>query len=138
MVSLLGHLPSSKQAYRFRGQYRQSRIPCQLNIGNFTVTILLYRRSPIDELKALAVETQRLRNNETIERNKHRDFVESNPNRTAIIANVGAWMHSMKDYQEGFDSLVSWIDSFPPSKILAFYRETIPSHPGCKPHRENI
>jgi hypothetical protein len=136
MVSLLGHPPRSWIAYRFQGQFQPVSIPCQLNISNFTVTILLYRRSPINELKALAVETQRLRNNETIKKNDQRDFVESNPNRTAIIANVGAWMHSMKEYQEGFDSMVSWIDSFHPSKILAFYRETIPSHPGCKPHGE--
>ena len=64
-----------------------------------------------------------------------RDFAENHPNRTAIIANLGAWMHSIEEYQLGFDSLVSWIDSLhDPTKIIAFFRETIPGHPGCKAH----
>jgi hypothetical protein len=85
---------------------------------------------------ALDAETELGRNNETIKKNGQRAFVESNPNRTAIIANIGAWMHNMEEYQEGFYSLVSWIDSFHPSKFLAFYREMITGHPGCKPHVE--
>ena len=151
LVSLLGHQPKNNN---FNGHFKQVQIPCQnlvvvnqqqhgsttTTTTSYTVTILSYRRSPISDFKALAVEAQeRRRNNETTMKknnnnNAQRDFVESNPNRTAIIANLGAWMKGMEEYQEGFDSLVSWIDSFHPTKILAFYRETIPGHTGCKPH----
>jgi hypothetical protein len=139
LVSLLSHAPLGRPWNTFNGLFKPQSIPCHLDNGSsssFTVTFLNYRRSPIGDVKALGTETQRLRNNETIKKSSQRDFVEKNPNRTAIVANIGAWIKSTEDYQEGFDSLVSWIDSFPPSKILAFYRETIPGHSGCKPHGE--
>jgi hypothetical protein len=136
LVSLLGHPPSGHKATTFNGQFLPISIPCQLDASSFIVNILSYRRSPIADWKALAAETQLLRNNETIKNNGQRDFVENNPNRTAIVANIGTWMQSMEEYQEGFDSLLSWLDSFHPTKIIAFYRETIPGHPGCKPHGE--
>jgi len=120
LVSLLGHQPKNNN---FNGHFKQVKIPCQNLVvvdqqhhgsttTSYTVTILSYRRSPISDFKALAVEAQeRLRNNETTMKknnnNAQRDFVESNPNRTAIIANLGAWMKGMEEYQEGFDSLVS-------------------------------
>jgi hypothetical protein len=135
IVSLLGHPPSGMKAKNFNGHFQPVNIPCRLDGSSFTVTFLGYRRSPSSDLMALAAQVQRLKNNETV-KNEQRKFVESNPKRTAIVANTGSWMHSMKDYQEGFDSLCSWIDSFDPTKILAFYRETIPGHPACKPHGE--
>ena len=61
------------------------------------------------------------------------EFVATNPNRTALVFNTGAHMKFIEQYREGFDLLLSWIDSWKVdrSDLLAFFRETLPGHPGC-------
>lgn len=103
-------------------------------IVSFQVTIWMYRRSPLDDLMYLQKEAD---SNGTLA-NQQRVFVRDNPNRTAIIANTGAWINGMENYTQAFHSIPNWIDSFPEakSKIVAFYRPTIPGHVGCLPNQQ--
>jgi hypothetical protein len=88
----------------------------------FFITLWMFRKAPLDQLINLRSDTILW------------DFVENHPNRTAIIANTGAWMKDMGQYTLAFQSLLDWFDSFPdPSKIIAFFRPTIPGHVDCLP-----
>jgi hypothetical protein len=129
LQSLLGFPPIGRRA-GFNGRFTPFSMPCQMKHSSFEITFLLSRISPLSDLIALSKESN------TTAPTPQRRFVESNPNRTAIVANTGSWLHSMEDYKQGFDSLISWIDSFDQSKIFAFYRETIPGHLGCIPAGE--
>jgi hypothetical protein len=44
----------------------------------------------------------------------------------------------MTDYEIGFEALLRWVGSFPTGKVLSFFRETMPGHPGCQPNVGNI
>lgn len=142
-LSLLGFPPRGRRT-SFNGIQQQFTVPCaNTSFENetnqpisFNVDLLIYRRSPIGDFDYLNQESH---SNGTIA-NGQRIFVESNPNRTVIIANTGAWMKGMGNYTFAFHSILNWIDSFPDakSKILAFYRPTIPGHFNCKPNAPNM
>lgn len=70
------------------------------------------------------------------------EFVATNPNRTAIVFNfnTGAHMRFFEEYKQGFGMLLSWLDSWDVdhSKLLAFYRDTLPAHAGCSPSKESF
>lgn len=122
LLSLLGSPPSKGQT-SFNGCLRPNTIVCGGD-RSFSITIWWFRRSPVADMVALANNGQKL---------EQYDFVEKNPNRTVVIANTGAWLQTMDDFRVGFDSLIQWIDSFNPAKVVAIYRPTIPGHWPCAP-----
>ena len=68
---------------------------------------------------------------------EYASFIETNPNRTAIVFNTGAHMKDLNEYRNGFHLLLSWLDSLKvrdPSKMIGFFRDTVPGHPECEPH----
>jgi len=142
-LSLLRFPPRGRRT-SFNGILKQFTVPCTntsfenetKQLISFNVDLLIYRRSPIGDFEYLNHESY---SNGTLA-NDQRTFVENNPNRTVIIANTGAWMKGMGNYTFAFHSILNWIDSFPDanSKILAFYRPTIPGHFKCKPNAPNI
>eukprot|EP00804_Cyclotella_cryptica_P004397 CCRYP_006818-RA/>CCRYP_006818-RA protein AED:0.09 eAED:0.09 QI:569/1/0.5/1/0/0/2/0/277 len=142
-LSLLGFPPRGGRT-SFRGILKPFTVPCtNVTLQNeteepisFNIDLLIYRRSPIADFEYLNEESS---SNGTLA-NFQRTFVQSNPKRTVIIANAGAWMKKMGDYTFVFHSILNWIDSFPnaTTKILAFYRPTIPGHFNCKPNAPNI
>jgi hypothetical protein len=136
LLSLLGSPPVGRQ-FSFNGCTKPTSILCESNGHNndnpsfrFTITILWYRRSPLAEFEAL---TSPLDNTTS-----QSQFVSGNPNRTAIVANLGAWLENLDRYRSAFDALVQWIDSFDPTKIEVFYRETIPGHWPCDPGKDRV
>jgi hypothetical protein len=150
LLSLLGYPPRGRQ-YTFNGLLQPFHIPCSFiqhhnessdnnrTVVEFAVTLSLYRRSPLKDWQYLQ---QMVDNNQTAQDEYHQ-FVTTNPNRTAILANTGAWMQSMDEYTEAFDALLTWIDSFGTTdnndgnKVMAFFRPTIPGHANCTPSMGN-
>jgi len=120
LLSLVKHVPTRNM---FQSVTRPHTVKCS---QQFSITVLWYRRSPVEDLLSLS------KPNRT--RTQHDLFVEENPNRTAVVLNTGAWIKTMPEFQEGLDSMLSWVDSFDKSKIVAFYRETIPGHWPCEPN----
>jgi hypothetical protein len=131
ILSLLGFPPQGRRT-SFNGIQRPFRISCPAGGGSrnssrnkkqqFFVTLWLFRKSPLEQFVNLGTDS------------KLAEYVTSNPNRTAIIANTGAWMKDLDDYKLAFHSLLDWLDSFPDSsKIVAFFRPTIPGHVDCSP-----
>lgn len=133
LISLLG-LPPKHGRFSFRGLVKPFDVPCAaVNENNvtqsFQATIWMYKRSPAEDLFKLRDQVRRNQTNEP-----HYAFVQENPNKTAIVANLGAWMHGMSSYQEAFGALLEWLGSFQPQdQVMMFFRPTIPGHLGCQP-----
>lgn len=105
---------------------KEYEIPCEQSAYNFSgVKIALEKINRLDELKVLTASgTPR--------------FIATNTNKTAIVFNTGDHMKFFEEYKEGFDALVSWLDSWDVdhSKLIAFFRSTVPGHPDCNPREE--
>lgn len=115
--SLLGFAPRSTG---FNARFKPVPIPCP---QGFDIVFLTLRRSSSSDFVNLAMTDI-----------AGRAFIET---RTAIIANLGAWFHSMDEYRQSFDALLDWIDSLDSDAIVPFFRPTIPGHTGCKPNNGN-
>lgn len=133
LLSLIGYPPKNGQ-FSFRGMLKPFTIPCRFHDNQaivtreFQTTLWMYRRSPVGDLVQLRDEAQ------SRQFTKYHDFLVKNPNRTAIVANTGAWINTMEDYREAFGSLLEWLDSVEDkSKVLAFFRPTLPGHLHCRP-----
>lgn len=151
LLSLLGYPPQGRQ-YTFNGMLQPFYIPCSFSphhhnnessnnhhtnnnirtaVVEFAVTLRMFRRSPLGDWQYLKQSVD----DEKTEQDEYHRFVTTNPNRTAILANTGAWMKSIDEYVEAFDALLTWFDSFGTAdgKVLAFFRPTMPGHVGCTP-----
>ena len=132
LVSLLGFPPQGNAAKRFNARLRPINIPCRpFNAKSFQLEVMWMRRSSVQEILSLS-KTSAL----------EEKFVAENRNRTAIIANFGAWFKSLDDYKQAFDSFLTWVDkrngsnNSTENKLEVFFRETIPGHWPCFPEGE--
>ena len=103
---------------------QQVEIPCSQSANFSGVTIAFQRIEDLAQMKDVAAsETP--------------DFIASNPNRTALIFNIGLHMKNLAEYREVFDFMMAWFNSWKVdrSKLHAFFRESIPGHPYCTPGR---
>jgi len=125
-TSLLSLLGSPPTLYGFEQSKRPVTVQCPSIVGSSltSLSVLWSRVSPIADLRYLAQN----RSNNWIE-----DWVDTNPNRTAIILNVGLWMKDLEEFRLGVNYAMKWIDRFETSKIIAFYRNALPGHAGCEP-----
>jgi len=126
LQSLLGFPPEGRRAWGFKARLWPWSMSCPG--GSPRITFLTIRRSPIGDW------TQ-LRDQSRAKDGDARTFVEApGGNRTAIIANLGAWMQSKAEYQLGFACFVEWLESLAdPGRVLAFWRPTVPGHANCLP-----
>jgi hypothetical protein len=126
LVSLL-HIAPKYYAGLFK---RDAKVICQ---QNQMVTIKYLRVTKLDEILSLSTPSYEIEHHPVSD---YSDFIETNPNRTAVIINIGAHMKDIDMYKVGFHSVLSWLDERKikdPSQILAFYRDTVPGHPECLP-----
>ena len=117
--------------------YDQFELPCEQSVNdpNFRgVTTAFVKMNGLRESRTGVIDVTRSG------RADMPDFVASNPNKTALIFNIGAHMPNLEDYKIAFDVMLRWIDSWrgnddvhPNKKLYAFFRETVPGHPGCQP-----
>jgi hypothetical protein len=135
MLSLLGLSPK-KEANPFQKLQKPILVPCSFpdhqsnhTTVKFNITLWAFRRK---QLKQWAVLKQQVATN-TTGSDQYHQFVQTNPNRTAVVANAGAWMNSTDEYVDAFDSLLAWLDSLSKGKVMAFFRATLPGHVACKP-----
>ncbi len=131
LEALLGYVHRQRRSDQLYEQIvnREFHIPCSDIEGtppHFNgVTIFFHRINHIDHTKAL-ISTPTP------------PFVESNPNNTVIVFNTGAHMKTFAEYKQGFDNLFAWVQSFnvtSHSKLIPFFRETLPGHPSCGPFK---
>jgi hypothetical protein len=136
LLSLLGFQPVGMSSFDFLTIHNYY-IPCDQSDtpAEFRSVEMKYMRVlKLDEVLELGNPSSKV---EGIKISEYANFIESNPNRTAIIFNTGAHMKDLNEYKEGFDFLLNWLDSLKvkdSSKIIGFYRDTVPGHPECEPH----
>jgi hypothetical protein len=131
LLSLLGHGPNHPKASRFQAIFQPTIVSCPSNgHNNGNIIVKLERMSPISDWLKL-------------DRQVHiKRFVQENPHNTLVVANLGTWIQTMNDYQDGLHALLQWIDSVvlpssPTSKrVIPFFRPTIPGHPNCQPKNQ--
>jgi hypothetical protein len=127
MLGLLGFDPLVTIQSEVRGRHPNGRDPydivCHCQNSPRNVTILYVPRQGMRFWATKLAKDTALRS-----------FVEERPNRTAIVANMGAHAISLVSFTKGFHSLLSWIDSLDPSKIVVFFRDTVPGNVGCQPN----
>jgi hypothetical protein len=155
LVSLLGYAPPKGPASQFYEHFRPIHIACP---SSQKITVMGTRISPIDDWQSIAAEVSEIEayrksrrsirssSSSVINETQHqpkpsalRQFIngDNDPHKkTTIVANLGAWIESMEDYQVGFEALVQWLGTFD-DKIVPFFRETIPGHGGCQPNAGN-
>ena len=126
LESLLGLPPGYPNANRLFEYItnQQVEIPCSQSANFSGVTIAFQRIKDLAQVKDVAAsETP--------------DFIANNPNRTALIFNIGVHMKNFAEYREGFDLMMAWFNSWKVdrSKLHAFFKESIPGHPNCTPGR---
>lgn len=118
--------------------YDQFEVPCEQSVSdpNFhSVTTAFVKINGLRESRTGVIDVTRSGKAGVP------DFVSGNPNKTALIFNVGAHMPNLEEYKLAFDMMLRWVDSWwndnddinTNNKLYAFFRETVPGHPGCKP-----
>ena len=118
--------------------YDQFEIPCEQSVSdpNFRgVTTAFLKMNGLRESRTGVIDVTRSGKADIP------DFVSDNPNKTVLVFNVGAHMPNLKEYKLAFDMVLRWVDSWwndnddinTNDKLYAFFRETIPGHPECKP-----
>ena len=132
LQSLLGFPPEGRRATAFNARFRPWTMACPTNgpsLGH-KITFWMMRYSPHSDWKNLGEEA----------RNKNgraRDFIDTSKHKTAIVANLGAWMQDSTQYEEAFTWFLEWMESLTdPSKVVPFWRPTVPGHLGCHPEGE--
>jgi hypothetical protein len=130
LEGLLGYPPTQKQADQlFRWiVHKEFNIPCRDVHGiphHFDhVTTFFHRINGMSHLTPLSTTPTP-------------PFIESNPYNTVVVFNIGAHLVNVEEYKEGFDKILAWLQSFnvtsSNSKIIPFFRETLPAHPSCEP-----
>ena len=136
LLSLLGLQPVGQDGFDFL-TITNYAIPCDQSDtpAEFRGVQLKYMRVlKLNEIVAMGDPSTVV---ETIKVSEYRNFIESNPNRTAIVFNTGAHLKDLDEYKKGFHLLLEWIDTLnvdDPTKVIGFYRDTVPGHPECKPY----
>jgi hypothetical protein len=98
--------------------------------ARFKIAIWMLRRNRPKDWTALKEQVE----TNTTGTDRYHRFVQTNPNRTAVVANVGAWMQNQGEYVQAFGSLLAWLDSFSSQeRVMAFFRPTVTGHVGCTP-----
>ena len=143
LVSLLGYPPPKDVA----GEFNMPPITIECSRKQ-SIKIDCFRRHELDNWRQLRDEikerfqhndpdppfTPEMSSSSVSDLSYFRKFARDTPGRTAIVANLGAWMKSQAEFQEGFQIMLDWVDSFPKQKgIIGFFRDIIPGHSGCKP-----
>jgi GDSL/SGNH-like Acyl-Esterase family found in Pmr5 and Cas1p len=119
----------SKSVSKATKAYPRSLLQSNHTTVKFNITLWAFRRNQLEQWAELK---QQVATN-TTGSDQYHQFVQTNPNRTAVIANAGAWMKSTDEYVDAFDSLLAWLDSLSKGKVMAFFRATLPGHVACKP-----
>lgn len=134
LQSLLGFPPIGRRAINFNARLRPWTMTCKPSSSSsatdntdFQITFLMDRLSAITDWENLANQS-RGQIGRTI------DFIKFSKNKTAIIANLGAWMQTTTEYKKGFVYFLEWLNNLDdPNKIIPFWRPTIPGHLDCLP-----
>uniref|UniRef100_A0A7S0KXR5 Trichome birefringence-like C-terminal domain-containing protein n=1 Tax=Asterionellopsis glacialis TaxID=33640 RepID=A0A7S0KXR5_9STRA len=128
LTSLLGFPPQGRAATRFNARLRPLTVRCTTP-RSFELQVLWMRRSSLNDVLSL---------NSRDKYATQEGFIKDNPKKTAIVANFGAWMKTLEEFQQAFEAFLSWIDASPLAESNEklgpiFFRETMPGHFPCKP-----
>jgi hypothetical protein len=116
LQSLLGFPPKGLRATVWKEFFEPRTVWCPQQFG---ITFLMQLRSPFKDVLEL--------------RNDKGAFINQSSKKTAIVANLGLWMHSDEEYHQGFAAIMDWIDSLDQTKIVPFFRPALPGHYECNP-----
>jgi hypothetical protein len=131
LQSLLGFPPIGRRATNFNARFSPWTMKCPPSTSYHSITFLMMRMSPITDWDALA---KNIKEGKT---GKADDFIRASKNKTAVVANIGAWMQTTAEYQRGFSSFIEWLRyRKEPDKVVVFWRPTIPGHVDCRPTGE--
>jgi len=130
LQSLLGFPPEGRRATAFNARFKPWTMTCPSHgpssLGH-KITFWLMRYQPHSDWKQLGDEA---RNNN----GRARDFIDKSTHKTAIVANLGAWMQGSTQFEEAVTWFLEWMASLrDPSKVVPFWRPTVPGHLGCHP-----
>lgn len=130
LQSLLGFPPVGRRATSFNARFKPWTMTCPSPAAG-TITFLLLRMSPLSDWENLARKARETQTGQAYE------FINKSRNKTAVIANLGAWMQTTSEYEMGFRYFLEWLRYLNnPDKIMTFSRPTIPGHFGCLPSGE--
>mmetsp|Transcript_10717 Transcript_10717/g.14377 ORF Transcript_10717/g.14377 Transcript_10717/m.14377 type:complete len:423 (+) Transcript_10717:32-1300(+) len=129
LQSLLGFPPIGRRATGFNARFQPWTMKCPAS--NHLITFLMVRLSQITDWENLAKQAREQQNITVVGRAQ--EFINSSNNKTAIIANLGSWMQTTREYKLGFMSFLEWLSYLEPNKVVTFWRPTIPGHFDCLP-----
>jgi len=128
LSSLLGFPPVGRRATAFQGRYIPFTMVCP--DSSHSIRVSHRRFSPIGDWKRLVTQND---NTTTAERKLIDDFLDGANNKTIVIANLGSWIQTRTEYMQGFTWFLEWLESVEDSKVIPFWRPTIPGHFNCRP-----
>ena len=131
LQSLLGFPPKGRRATVLTARFQPWTMACPTNspssLGHTTITFWMMKYAPHSDWKKLGEEARN-------KSGRARNFIDKSKHKTAIVANLGAWMQDRTQYEEAFTWFLEWMESLTdPSKVVPFWRPTVPGHLGCHP-----
>ena len=131
LQSLLGFPPKGRRATVLTARFQPWTMACPTNspssLGHTTITFWMMKYAPHSDWKKLGEEARN-------KSGRARNFIDKSKHKTAIVANLGAWMQDRTQYEEAFTWFLEWMESLTdPSKVVPFWRPSVPGHLGCHP-----